>query len=318
MILQTGMRTDIPAFFSRWLMNRIREGRVMVRNPFNYHQVTSYRIDPEVVDVLCFCTKNPHPLLAYHEELSRFGQYWFVTITPYGPDLEPGVPPILSVVRSTLQLSSLLGPGALALRYDPVLLSDVYTETVHYRSFDSILRCFRGRVDTVVVSFIREYPKHEITFPRLRSVPLETRRRMIVNFNRIAAGHGMLLKLCGEDPKYFADLGVHIGGCLTYEVFERALGVRLRRENYPRVRECDCLMGHDIGAYNTCLHMCRYCYANYLESRVRAAVKQHDVNSPLLVGQLEEGDRITCAVQKSLIVRQNDLFGPGNGKDGAG
>jgi len=33
MILNTGMRTDIPAFYSEWFMNRIRAGYVLVRNP---------------------------------------------------------------------------------------------------------------------------------------------------------------------------------------------------------------------------------------------------------------------------------------------
>ena len=31
MIINTGCRTDIPAFYSKWFMNRIREGYVLVR-----------------------------------------------------------------------------------------------------------------------------------------------------------------------------------------------------------------------------------------------------------------------------------------------
>ena len=50
MILQTGQRTDIPAFYGQWLINRIREGFVDVRNPYNPLQVTRYPINQEVVD----------------------------------------------------------------------------------------------------------------------------------------------------------------------------------------------------------------------------------------------------------------------------
>lgn len=57
MIISTGMRTDIPAFYSKWSINRIREGFVYVRNPYYLHQVTKYFLDPKVVDCLCFCTK---------------------------------------------------------------------------------------------------------------------------------------------------------------------------------------------------------------------------------------------------------------------
>ena len=86
MIIQTGMRTDIPAFYSEWLCNRIKEGFVLVRNPYNPSQVTRYSLSPEVVDLISFCTKNPAPMLPKMDVLDPYGQYWFVTITPYGKE----------------------------------------------------------------------------------------------------------------------------------------------------------------------------------------------------------------------------------------
>ena len=92
MILNTGCRTDIPAFFGEWLCNRVREGFVMARNPYRPELVTRYRLDPQVVDVVCFCTKNPAPMLPRLPRLARFRQFWFVTLTPYGREVEPFVP----------------------------------------------------------------------------------------------------------------------------------------------------------------------------------------------------------------------------------
>ena len=63
MIIHTGMRTDIPAFYTPWLCNRLRAGSVCVRNPFDRAQVTRYRLDPAVVDLIGFCTKNPAPMM---------------------------------------------------------------------------------------------------------------------------------------------------------------------------------------------------------------------------------------------------------------
>lgn len=63
MIINTGCRTDIPAFYSSWLMNRIREGFVLVRNPYYPSRVTKYSLLPSVVDCLAFCTKNPEPMI---------------------------------------------------------------------------------------------------------------------------------------------------------------------------------------------------------------------------------------------------------------
>lgn len=100
MILHTGLRTDIPAFYTEWFRNRLKEGYVMVRNPYNPVQVTKYQISPDVVDVISFCTKNPAPFLPYMDLLKDYGQYWFVTITPYGKEIEPNVPDKESVMES--------------------------------------------------------------------------------------------------------------------------------------------------------------------------------------------------------------------------
>ena len=98
MILQTGFRTDIPGFYSTWFANRLRAGFVLVRNPYDPQSVTRYAINPDVVDLIGFCTKNPAPMLPRMELLRPYGQYWFVTITPYGPEIEPHVPPKAQVL----------------------------------------------------------------------------------------------------------------------------------------------------------------------------------------------------------------------------
>lgn len=92
MILNTGSRTDIPAYYSDWFYERVRAGEVLVRNPYYPTQITRYRLDPAVVDALVFCTKNPLPMLERLPLLDAFTMFWFVTITPYGREIEPRVP----------------------------------------------------------------------------------------------------------------------------------------------------------------------------------------------------------------------------------
>ena len=77
MIINAGMRMDIPAFYSEWLLNRINEGFVMVRNPYNPSQVTRYNLSPEVVDPISFCTKNTAPMLPY---INKKGLIFFIKI----------------------------------------------------------------------------------------------------------------------------------------------------------------------------------------------------------------------------------------------
>ena len=63
MILFVSGRTDIPAFYSNWFINRVKAGFVDVRNPFNQNLVS--RINFSDVDAILFCTKNPVPILKY-------------------------------------------------------------------------------------------------------------------------------------------------------------------------------------------------------------------------------------------------------------
>lgn len=135
MIINTGQQTDIPAFYARWFLNRIRAGSVCVRNPYNPSQVSRYRLSPKVVDCIGFCTKNPLPLLPYLDQLQGYGQYWYVSITPYGRDLEPNVPDKHRLLQAFRQLSREVGKQAIGWRYDPILLTERYTTEYHLRAF---------------------------------------------------------------------------------------------------------------------------------------------------------------------------------------
>ena len=127
MILNTGNRTDIPAFFSDWFFNRIQEGFVCVRNPYFPHQVTKYILDPQVIDIICFCTKNPKPMLSRLDLIKDYKQFWFVTITPYNQTIEPYVPNKNEIIRSFIELSKKIGSRCIGWRYDPIFLNDYYT-----------------------------------------------------------------------------------------------------------------------------------------------------------------------------------------------
>ncbi|MDE6413553.1 MAG: DUF1848 domain-containing protein, partial [Eubacterium sp.] len=144
MILQTGMRTDIPAFYSKWFINRIKEGYVLVRNPYNPSAVTKYRIHPNVVDLIAFCTKNPAPMLEHMDVLKPFGQYWFVTITPYGKEIEPNVPDKKQVIADFKTLSKAVGIDSIGWRYDPIFITEKYSLEFHLKVFEKMAKELSG------------------------------------------------------------------------------------------------------------------------------------------------------------------------------
>ena len=127
----------------------------------------------------------------------------------------------------------------------------------------------------------------------------EDRIRLAKEFAEIGSRYGIKIKTCGEGTA-FEEYGVDCTGCMTQEVYERALGCNLIVPKTKGARtECGCLLGGDIGAYNTCGHMCRYCYANYDEKTVRENMRNHNPNSPLLIGYLTADDEVHEAKQES-------------------
>ncbi|WP_308596131.1 DUF1848 domain-containing protein, partial [uncultured Gemmiger sp.] len=208
MILQTGFRTDIPGFYSAWFANRLRAGFVLVRNPYDPQSVTRYAINPDVVDLIGFCTKNPAPMLPRMELLRPYGQYWFVTITPYGPEIEPYVPPKTQVLQDFIALSKIVGPDCIAWRYDPIFLTDTYTAARHIAEFEQMAAVLSGYTKTCVISFIDLYEKVRRNFPQVKSVPHTERETLGKAFIEIGRKYGMTIRPCAEGTalaRYGAD-----------------------------------------------------------------------------------------------------------------
>ena len=308
MILNTGQRTDIPAFYPKWLANRIREGFVCVRNPYNPVQVSRYVIRPDVVDVIGFCTKNPKPFFPYLDLVKEYGQFWYVTITPYGKDIEPAVPDKEQVLESFAYLSGIVGKDAIGWRYDPIFVNDRYTVEFHLDAFEKMAASLDGCTGVVVISFIDLYEKVKRNFPEVRSVSERDKVFLGSEMIKIAARHNMVVKPCAEG-NFLEKYGADCRGCMTISDYERAIGKKLNApKTKPSRNECACYLSCDIGAYDTCGHLCRYCYANNDTGQVAVNMKNHDPNSPFLIGGYRPEDEIHDVVQKSWIDGQMSIF----------
>ncbi len=161
MIISASRRTDIPAFYTPWLMNRIAAGYCTVPNPFNRNQVTRVSLLPEEVAAIVFWTRNPRPLLARLDELDARGfRYYFqYTILDYPRALEPKTPPVDAAVRTFRALADRLGPARVIWRYDPIVLSLATDADFHRQRFAAIARQLRGSTQRVVVSVMDHYKK---------------------------------------------------------------------------------------------------------------------------------------------------------------
>lgn len=309
MILNTGCRSDIPAFFSRWFYNRIQEGYVCTRNPYVPKQVLRYILDPQVVDILCFCTKNPEPMLDGLKMLDNFRQFWFVTLTPYGKDVEPMVGDKRKILESIKRLSGYVGVKKVAWRYDPIFVTEKYSLEYHLRAFEKIASMLQGHVSFCVISFLDLYEKTKRNFPQAKAVTNKEQIFLALHLSEIGRKYGIPIRSCCE-ASFLSRYGIETQGCMTKEVLEEATNIEMTvpKSKKPARSFCNCLLGSDIGMYNTCRHGCLYCYANYDRKTVEENLKHHDPNSPLLIGRIEKGDKIIDVKQESYLSNQISLF----------
>lgn len=205
-------------------------------------------------------------------------------------------------------MSSTIGSEKTVWRYDPIFISEKYSLNSHIENFEKMASSLSGYTGECIISFIDLYEKTKRNFHGVREVSKEERQIIGREFVTIGNKNNIKIKTCAEGYE-LSKFGVDCSGCMTQPVLERAIHSNLKVPKKKRSREsCDCLLGNDIGMYNTCYHGCLYCYANYSKDIVRDNFREHNKNSPFLIGDYMEGDIVKEAIQYSYIDNQISFF----------
>lgn len=273
MIISASRRTDIPAFYGAWFLERIRAGKVVVKNPFNPNQQKLVGLGPEEVEVIVFWTRDANPLLPYLPELDVRGyRYVFLyTITGYGPPLEPRSPSLEKALKCFLQLGDALGPERVTWRFDPIL--GVEGKGVQWITsrFEQIACSLQNHTSRVIVSFLDFYGKvvknlrhlEETTGMKVVDLSEEAEKMGAVagSLAALAQENRMQIQSCAE-ARLLAPYGIMPGACIDADALNRTFGLALKPEKDKSQRvQCRCTVSQDIGTYGTCRHGCVYCYA---------------------------------------------------------
>lgn len=295
MIISASRRTDIPAFYSKWFINRIREGYCTVPNPFNSKQISHISLNSNDVDVIAFWTRNPKPLVPYLRELEQRGYlYYFQFTLMDNPCLiDTKTPSLSSSLRTFQKLSSLIGPEKVIWRYDPIVISNITDIEFHISTYKNIAEVLNGYTQRSVISILDIYSKLKKRLNSLKEKGVE-----IIDCNEafgrdydelmnllapIASENRMEIVSCAEEldlMKY----NIHPGKCIDDEYIERVFGIGVTHKKDPSQRKaCGCVVSKDIGMYNTCLFGCQYCYATNSFEQARTRHKSHDPNTTSLI-----------------------------------
>jgi DNA repair photolyase len=265
MIISASRRTDIPAYYSDWLLNRIQERYVYVKNPMNIHHISKISLEPDVVDGIVFWSKNPKPMLLKLKFIKDYAYYFQFTLNPYDRDIEERLPGKDEILETFKQLSDMIGPQKVIWRYDPVLLNDKYSISYHTDKFYEFAQKLSGYTEKVTFSFIDFYKKitENIKSARMYEITNEEKSSIADNFSRIAQGNNLLIDACAEDID-LSKYNIARARCIDDRLIAKIIGYNFIAEKDKNQRlECGCVGSIDIGEYNSCSNGCIYCYANY-------------------------------------------------------
>ena len=291
-IISASRSTDIPAFYGDWFMRRLDEGYVTWVNPFNRR--------PQVVSlanarVIVFWSKNPAPLIPHLEDIAErdIAFYFQFTLNDYeDQDLEPRVPPLERRIATFRQLSEQLGRHRVIWRFDPLILTDQLDVDRLLAKVERVGEALHGCTEKLVFSYadIATYAKVQ---RNLRAAGVAAREFTPESMHALAAGiaelthrWGIQAATCGEEID-LRQHGIERNRCVDDQLIMRLRpdDDELRRFIYPprqgnllnddhdqgppaptkdpgQREACGCIVSKDIGCYNTCGHLCRYCYAN--------------------------------------------------------
>jgi len=280
MIISASRRTDIPAFYADWLTNRLNAGYCLVKNPFNPAQIKRVSLLPQDVDGIVLWTKNAAPLLPQISSLEKFSYYFQYTITPYHSDVESGLADKKNVViPAFLEFSKRIGAGRMIWRYDPIVITPRYSVHYHITAFTKLCELLAGSTEKCVISFAIAYKSVAKNLALIGHIALdvEEKIRLTEALLHIAKEYGITLCACCELPGLY-ELGMQPISCVDASLF----GADAPRDKNQR-EGCNCAVSVDIGAYNSCMNGCRYCYANHNATVVRNNYIAHNANSELLV-----------------------------------
>jgi hypothetical protein len=292
-IISASRATDIPAFYAEWFIERLKQGYVKWKNPFN--GVPLY-VSFEQTRLIVFWSKNPKPMLQHLNYLDErnINYYFQYTLNDYDNEgIEKGVPKVEARIDTFQQLADCIGKEKVIWRFDPLILTDTVGVDELLRKVENIGNQLQGYTDKFIFSFadIRQYKKVQTNLDKSTTNYCEfddAQMHIIagelqklnqkwnyeigtcaepIPFEQYGIIHNkcidddLIIRLFPNDKQLMDFLGVKI---VPPDMFNPVTSIEKTRNNRDKGQRmfCECIVSKDIGEYNTCPHQCEYCYAN--------------------------------------------------------
>lgn len=298
-IISASRRTDIPAFFSEWFIDKLKKGYLIWKNPFNQK---NYVVSFKNTRLIVFWTKYAEPVIKYLNLIDEMGfNYYFTyTVNDYEDEnLEPNVPSLEKRIKNFIELSKRIGKEKVIWRFDPLLLSDKITVDKLIKKIKKVGNEIFKYTEKLVISFadINVYKKVQKNLGKLndnyREFKENEMRTIAKNLSKLAQKWNIDVAICAEKIN-LSEYNIKHNRCIDPDLILKLFGNDLELMKYLGVsdnktfklnfkklkdkgqrRECGCIKSKDIGYYNTCMHLCRYCYANFSDELVKINITRY-------------------------------------------
>jgi hypothetical protein len=307
-IISASRATDIPAYYSKWLINRLHEGYCVYQHPYNK---IAQKVSFEKARVFVFWTKNPEPLMPYLKEFDErnIGYYFQYTLNDYPANIE-NVPSLTKRIDTFKRLCDMIGPERIIWRYDPIMITPDINIEAHLERIQHIGDALKGMTEKLVFSFFDDYGKAKVNLIKADIFTAENIDMAIPSREQMIQISKSILSMCkvwGITPATCAEavtaLGIQRNKCIDGDLIDRLFSKNdpelnaymsqfrmpsgninpLLAKDRGQRRLCGCMVSKDIGAYNTCLHNCAYCYATNSYEEACANHKMHKPEGESLI-----------------------------------
>jgi DNA repair photolyase len=290
----------------------LNEGFLYVRNPFNAHQISKVNLTPDEIECIVFWTKNPKEFLKRIHIVDELGfKYYFqFTVTSYDSSIEEQVPKKKEIIDTFIELSEKIGSEKVIWRYDPILITEKFNIEYHVKWYDYLASNLKNHTNKCIISFVDMYKKCERNLKEIKveKVSNENKKNFAQELSRISKLNGLVLETCAEELELQRE-GISHGKCIDDTLIEQIIDSKISISKDKTQRQaCGCVTSIDIGSYNTCMHGCKYCYANFSKHAVEKNCSLHDKLSPLLTGHITGKEKITERKAPKLLKKQQILF----------
>jgi len=290
-VISVSRRTDVPAWYADWFMNRVRAGFAQYRNPFG-GQMHEVSLRPDDVMAFVFWSRNYALLLPYLPELDERGynSYFHCTLTDYGAPLEPHAPPTEQVIETFHALANRYSPKYMLWRFDPIIFSENMPPEGILERFGRLAGKLKGATERCYISLVDPYQKVQKNVASLikqgwwgeEPPEVEVIQAFAAQLAAIAQRNGITLHACCETVFSGID-GIQQAHCVDPLLLAQLFPQKFHALRAAPTREgCGCFASRDIGAYDTCVHGCVYCYANASHAKALARFNAHDPQRPYL------------------------------------